>query len=93
MKTPVMRGSQIQNHKLDNDEPARFIRYVALGSIIPNYPFLCPPDHKLSAALCHGLCVSVSKHLVSVNYRTSACGLLGVTRGRFLSMISAAAHP
>jgi hypothetical protein len=35
---------------------------------------LCP-DHKMSGALCHGLCVSgvgVRKHLVSVNYRTNA---------------------
>jgi hypothetical protein len=107
------------------------------------------PDHKMSGALCHGICVGVRKHLVSINYRTNAwvawsdfsvaywgwlgegsfrwsappliqdghyslhlgfdfrrledkrlgrwirffCGLLGVTRGRFLSMISSAAHP
>jgi hypothetical protein len=106
------------------------------------------PDHKMSGALCHGLCVGVRKHLVSINYRTNAwvdwsdfsvaywgwleegyfrwsalpliqdgrygrhlwfgflrlddkrlrrfilffCGL-EVTRERFLSMISAAAHP
>jgi hypothetical protein len=31
------------------------------------------PDHKMSGALCHGLCVGVRKHLVSVNYRTNAC--------------------
>jgi hypothetical protein len=104
--------------------------------------FLCP------RSLCHGLCVSVRKHLVSVIYRTNAsvdwtnlwvaywgwlekgffrwpappliqdgrygshlgfrliinyltrlsrlvrfvCGLLGITGGRFLSMISTAAH-
>jgi hypothetical protein len=29
-------------------------------------------DHKMSGALCHGLCVGVHKHLVSVNYRTNA---------------------
>jgi hypothetical protein len=58
----------------------------------------------MSGALCHGLCVGgvgVRKKLVSVNYRTFKrlgrlirffCGLLGVTRGRFLSMISSAAH-
>jgi hypothetical protein len=34
-----------------------------------------PPVHKISGALCHGLCVcgvGVRKHLVSVNYRTDA---------------------
>jgi hypothetical protein len=31
-----------------------------------------PPDHKMSGELCHGLCVGGRKHLVSVNYRTSA---------------------
>jgi hypothetical protein len=106
---------------------------------------LCPPDHKMSGALCHGLCGGVRKH--SVNYRTNAwvdwsnfsvthwgwleegsfqwsalplikdghygchlgfgfrrldnkrlgrfirfsCGLLVMTSGRFLSMISSAA--
>jgi hypothetical protein len=29
-------------------------------------------DHEMSGALCHGLCVGVRKHLVSVNYRTNA---------------------
>jgi hypothetical protein len=103
----------------------------------------------MSGALCHGLCVGVRKHLISVNYRTNTwvnwsdfsvaywgwleegsfrwsappliqdaryghhlwfgfrrlrdkclgrliqflCGSLGVTRVRFLSMISSAAHP
>jgi hypothetical protein len=30
------------------------------------------PNHKMSQALCHGLCIGVRKHLVSVNYRTNA---------------------
>jgi hypothetical protein len=30
------------------------------------------PDHKMSVALCHGLCIGVHKHLVSINYRTNA---------------------
>jgi hypothetical protein len=52
------------------------------------------PGYKMLRALRLGLCVGVHKHLVSVNYTTNAwvnwsnfC-LLGVTRGRFLSMIS-----
>jgi hypothetical protein len=36
-------------------------------------PFLlCPPIIKFRGALCHGQCVGVHKHLVSVNYRTNA---------------------
>jgi hypothetical protein len=34
--------------------------------------FFMPPDHKMSGALCHGLCVDVRKQLVSVNYMTNA---------------------
>jgi hypothetical protein len=30
------------------------------------------PDHQLPGALCHGLCVGVRKHFISVNYRTNA---------------------
>jgi hypothetical protein len=68
---------------------------------------LYSPHMKLLANnsfLCHDLCVGgvgVRKHLVSVNYRTNAwvdlldfsVAYWGVTRGRFLSMISFAAHP
>jgi hypothetical protein len=53
-----------------------------------------PP--KCRGALCHGLCVGVRKHLVSVKRLGRliwfSCGLLGATRGRFLSMISSAAQ-
>jgi hypothetical protein len=43
-----------------------------LKQMIENIFYFDAPDHKMSGALCHGLCVGVRKHLVSINYRTNA---------------------
>jgi hypothetical protein len=76
--------------------PYRCTLYINISLLARLHHFYAPTDHKMSGALCHGLCIvgiGVHKHLISVNYRTNSFGLLGVTRGRFLSMISSATHP
>jgi hypothetical protein len=77
--------------------------YSIRDSITGNHYFYAPPIIK-----CRGgghcvmaICIDIRKHLVSVNYRTNAwvdwsdfsVAHWGVTRGRFLSMISAVTHP
>jgi hypothetical protein len=43
-------------------------RYGPVEAII----IFLPPIIKCRGALCHGLCIGVHKHLVSINYRTNA---------------------